>query len=75
MICSGATTRQVRAVAEAVEEKLSKVTIHPSHIEGLPDAHWVLMDYGDFVIHIFEEDTRRYYELEKLWGDARKIDI
>lgn len=75
LICSGVTARQVKAVAEAVEEKLSKETIHPSHIEGLPDAHWVLMDYGDLVVHIFDEYTRQYYELEKLWGDAPKIEI
>lgn len=75
LICSGLSTRQVKAVAEAVEEKLSKETIYPSHIEGLPDAHWVLMDYGDLVVHIFDEETRRYYELEKLWGDAQKIEI
>ncbi|MEK6690559.1 MAG: ribosome silencing factor [Nitrospirota bacterium] len=75
LICSGITTRQVKAVAEAVEEKLSKETVYPSHIEGLPDAHWVLMDYGDLVVHVFDEDTRHYYELEKLWGDAQKIEI
>lgn len=75
LICTGITTRQVKAVAEAVEEKLSKETVYPSHIEGLPDAHWVLMDYGDLVVHVFDEDTRHYYELEKLWGDAQKIEI
>lgn len=75
LICSGITTRQVKAVAEAVEEKLSKETVYPSHIEGLPDAHWVLMDYGDLVVHVFDENTRHYYELEKLWGDAQKIEI
>jgi ribosome-associated protein len=75
LICSGVTTRQVKAVAEAVKEKLSKETIYPSHIEGLPDSHWILMDYGDLVVHVFDEDTRHYYELEKLWGDAQKIEI
>lgn len=75
LICSGVTTRQVKAVAEAVEEKLSKETVYPSHIEGLPDAHWILMDYGDLVVHIFDEETRRYYELEKLWGDAQRVEI
>lgn len=75
LICSGITTRQVKAVAEAVEEKLSKETVYPSHIEGLPDAHWILIDYGDLIVHVFDEDTRHYYELEKLWGDAQKIEI
>jgi ribosome-associated protein len=73
LICSGITARQVKAVAEAVEERLSKKTINPSHIEGLPDARWILMDYGDLVVHIFDEETRRYYEIEKLWGDAKKL--
>lgn len=75
LICSGTSSRQVRAVAEAVEEKLSKETIYPSHIEGLPNARWVLMDYGDLIVHIFDEETRQYYELEKLWGDAPAIEI
>jgi len=75
LICSGASTRQVKAVVEAVEEKLSRETVYPSHVEGLPDAHWVLMDYGDLVVHIFDEETRQYYELEKLWGDAKKIEV
>lgn len=75
IICSGLTSRQVKAVAEAVGEKLSKKAIYPSHIEGLPDARWVLMDYGDLVVHIFDEETRKYYELEKLWGDAPEVEI
>ena len=75
IICSGLTSRQVKAVAEAVEEKLSKKATYPSHIEGLPDARWILMDYGDIVVHIFDEETRKYYELEKLWGDAPEVEI
>jgi len=75
LICSGQSSRQVKAVAEAVEERLSRETIYPSHIEGLHDGRWVLMDYGDLVVHIFDEETRHYYELEKLWGDAPEIEI
>ncbi len=75
LICSGVSTRQVKAVVEAVEEKLSRETVYPYHVEGLPDAHWVLMDYGDLVVHIFDEETRQYYELEKLWGDAQKVEV
>lgn len=69
------SSRQVKAVAEAVEERLSKEKIYPSHIEGIPEARWVLMDYGDLVVHIFDEETRRYYELEKLWGDAPRLNL
>lgn len=73
VISSGESTTQVKAIAEHIEEEFLKKAIKPLSIEGLPHAHWVLMDYGDVIIHIFEEETRAYYELEKLWLDAPRI--
>ncbi len=73
VICSGESSAQVKAIADAVDERLSKKRLHPSGIEGLPYARWVLMDYGDVVVHIFDEETRAYYGLEKLWLDAPRI--
>lgn len=73
MISSGESTTQVKAITEYIEEEFLKKAIRPLSIEGLPHAHWVLMDYGDVIIHIFEEETRAYYELEKLWLDAPRI--
>jgi ribosome-associated protein len=73
IICPGESTTQVRAIAEAIEESFSKKGIRPLGIEGLNNSRWVLMDYGDVIIHIFEEETRAYYQLEKLWLDAPTI--
>ena len=73
IICSGESTTQVRAISEKVEEELQLAGFKPVGIEGTKNNLWVLMDYGDVIIHIFEEQTRAYYELEKLWIDAGKI--
>ncbi|MBI3988433.1 MAG: ribosome silencing factor [candidate division NC10 bacterium] len=73
IIISADTDRQVRALADRVEERLAKTqarVLH--HKEGYKEARWILLDYSDFVIHIFEEETRRYYDLEGLWADAPK---
>lgn len=75
VICSGESTTQVKAIAEQVEEKFDEADIKPLGIEGLKYSHWVLMDYGDVIIHIFEQETRTFYELEKLWIDAKRIQI
>lgn len=75
MICSGESTTQVKAIAEHIEDEFMKNAIKPLSTEGLRYAHWVLMDYGDVVVHIFEDETRAYYELEKLWLDAPRIAI
>ena len=74
VIVSGSNSRQVRTVAEAVEEELARDGgPKPLRIEGLDDLTWVLMDYGDLVVHIFLEETRRYYELERLWSDVPRV--
>ena len=75
LICSGASEVQVKAIAEAVEEKLDEHGARPWHVEGLSGRRWVLLDYVEVVVHVFHEKTREYYLLERLWGDARKVDL
>ncbi len=75
IICSGGSSTQVKTIAETIEEKFSKNKIFPLGREGLDFARWILMDYGDAVIHIFDEESRAYYELEKLWLDAPRISV
>lgn len=75
IICSGDSTTQVRAIVEHIEENLGRAGLKPLSIEGLSYSHWVLMDYGDIIVHVFEEETRHYYELEKLWLDAPRVEI
>jgi len=74
-ICSGESEVQVKAIAETVEEKLRDRGARPWHIEGLEGRRWVLLDYVDLVVHVFHHRTREYYLLERLWGDARKVDL
>ena len=74
-ICSAASEVQVKAVAEAVEEKLRERGARPWHVEGLEGRRWVLLDYVEMVVHVFHEKTREYYMLDRLWGDARSIDL
>ncbi|MDQ3756292.1 MAG: ribosome silencing factor [Actinomycetota bacterium] len=75
VITSGANSRQVKTIAEEVERKIDEAGgPKPLRIEGLDDARWVLMDYGDFVVHVFLDEVRRYYELERLWSDAPRLD-
>jgi len=75
LICSGTSTTQVKAIADSIEEKFKEKGVLPSHIEGYTEGRWVLMDYDEVIIHVFHEDTRKFYELERLWGDAPQIPI
>ena len=75
LICSAASEVQVKAVAEAVEEKLRERGARPWHIEGFEGRRWVLLDYVEFVVHVFHEKTREYYMLDRLWGDARSLKL
>jgi ribosome-associated protein len=75
VICSGHNARQIKAIADAVEEALGKRRLEPSHVEGYPAAEWVLLDYFDFVVHVFMEGTRTFYGLERLWGSATPVDL
>jgi ribosome-associated protein len=75
VITSGNNIRQVRTIAEEVERKLKEVGgPGPIRVEGLSDATWVLLDYGDFVVHVFQLETRSYYDLERLWSDAPSVE-
>jgi ribosome-associated protein len=75
LICSAGSDVQVKAVAEAVEENLREAGERPWHIEGLEGRRWVLLDYVQMVVHVFHEKTRDYYMLDRLWGDARSVDL
>lgn len=75
VLCSGQNTRQVKAIADAVEEALRAVKVRPAHIEGYDRAEWILMDYFTFIVHVFTPQTRAFYSLERLWGDAERIEV
>ena len=73
VLCSGANPRQVQAIADEIDQKLSAAGVEPKHTEGYNQADWVLMDYVDFVIHIFSETARKFYDLERLWKSATRL--
>jgi ribosome-associated protein len=73
LICSGTSERQVQAIADSVQERMREERVRPLHVEGYSRGQWVLLDYGDFVVHIFQEEPRRFYSLERLWGDAPDV--
>lgn len=75
LICSGSSEPQVKAIAEAVEEQLRNAGQKPWHVEGWEGRRWVLLDYVELVVHVFHEKTREYYMLDRLWGDARSVDL
>ena len=75
LICTGASTRQVQAISNALEETLRKKGKRPLHIEGYSSAEWILLDYGDFIVHVFSPASRRFYDLERLWRDAGRVEI
>jgi ribosome-associated protein len=76
VICSGENPAQIRAIADSIDELFSKeFNLEPLGVEGLAHGRWVLMDYGDIIVHIFNNETRAFYDLEKLWMDAPKIEI
>ncbi|MEO6334136.1 MAG: ribosome silencing factor [Pyrinomonadaceae bacterium] len=76
VIASGTNTRQVQAIADEINEQLKKqLRRKPVRIEGYSAAEWVLLDYGDFVVHLFDKEARDFYDLERLWRDARRVEI
>jgi ribosome-associated protein len=76
VIASGTNVRQVQAVADEVQEQLRKrLGVKPARVEGYNSAEWVLLDYGDFIFHVFEEKSRRFYDLERLWRDAARVPL
>ena len=75
LICSGGNDRQVRTIADEVERKLREEGRRPLRTEGTPEHGWILLDYGDFLVHVFTDEMRSYYDLERLWKDAPRPDL
>lgn len=75
IIGSGTSTRQVQAIADEVIEKLRERQTRPLHIEGQKTGEWILIDFGDFIVHIFLESARKFYDLERLWRDAEVVSL
>jgi ribosome-associated protein len=75
VICTGQNPRQIKAIADAVEAALRRDHVKPAHVEGYGHAEWVLLDYFDFIVHVFGKETRTFYGLERLWGNATLVDV
>ncbi len=75
LLCSGTNPRQVQAIADDIDQKLSAAGVEPKHMEGYNQADWVLLDYVDFVVHIFSESARKFYDLERLWKTAKRLEL
>jgi ribosome-associated protein len=75
VICSGTNARQIRAIADAVMERLAEEGVKPAHVEGYDRSEWVLLDYFDFIVHVFAAETRLFYGLERLWGSAERVEL
>ncbi|HZP46935.1 MAG TPA: ribosome silencing factor [Vicinamibacterales bacterium] len=75
VICSGTNPRQIRAIADAVMEALAAQGAKPAHVEGYERSEWILLDYFDFIVHVFAPETRLFYGLERLWGSAERIEL
>ena len=75
VVCSGTNPRQIQAISDEVEERLKKSGMRPTHVEGYKQAEWVLLDYVDFVVHVFSEKSRRFYDLERLWKSAKRLEL
>jgi ribosome-associated protein len=74
LLCSAASDRQVAAIVDEVQRQLGAGGRRPLHVEGERRSDWVLLDYGDFIVHVFTEEKRSYYALDSLWGDAPRLD-
>ncbi len=75
VICSGRSTRQVKAIVDGIEQRLKAIGRRPAHIEGYAGGEWVLIDCFDFIVHVFTPETRDFYALERLWGNAERVEI
>lgn len=73
VLCSGTNPRQIQAIADEVELRLKAAGMRPTHVEGYNQAEWVLIDYVDFVVHVFSEKARKFYDLERLWKSAKRL--
>jgi ribosome-associated protein len=75
VLCSGQNPRQVKAIADGIEEAMRAARIRPSHVEGYDRAEWILMDFFSFIVHVFSPQTREFYSLERLWGNAERLEV
>ncbi len=75
LICSGNSDRQVQAIASHIEEKMSKQGIYPLGVEGKREGRWILLDYGDVIVHVFYQPAREFYDLERLWSEAHRVEL
>src|SRR5438270_5402111 len=75
VIATGTNRRQVQAISDEVVEQLKRSGTRAARVEGYQTAEWILVDYGDFVVHVFDEKARRFYDLERLWREARRVDV
>lgn len=73
VLCSGTNPRQIQAISDEIEKQLAGIGVRPNSLEGYNQAEWVLLDYVDFVVHIFSERARKFYDLERLWKSARRL--
>ena len=74
VLCSGTNPRQIQAIADEVELRLKGAGMRPTHVEGYKQAEWILVDYVDFVVHVFSEKARKFYDLERLWKSAKRLE-
>lgn len=75
VVASGTNTRQVRAIADSVTERLAAKGVKPAYVEGYDRSEWILLDYFDFIVHVFAPETRVFYDLERLWGSAERTAV
>ena len=75
IICTGNSARQTQAITDAVTDNLKLIKVRPQHTEGYKTGEWILIDYGAFVMHIFTPESRRFYDLERLWRDAERVEV
>ncbi|MCR4399335.1 MAG: ribosome silencing factor [Syntrophomonadaceae bacterium] len=75
VICSGRSTIQVKAIAESIEDRLLEKGYKPLRRDGFNEGRWVVLDYGSVIVHVFRQQEREYYDLENLWGDARRLEL
>lgn len=75
IIANGTNRSQIQALADNVEEKLAAESVHPKHIEGYNNANWILLDYTDILVHVFDKESRGFYDLERIWRDGKVIEL
>ena len=75
LIASGSNRSQIQALTDNVEEKLGRAGYEPKQVEGTRGSNWILMDYGDLIIHVFDEENRLFYDLERIWRDGKRVDL